>query len=123
VGTVGALAATAWVLAHEALARTRAQAERVVVWVDRMTREGKDVGLFLYIRNDSTSPIVAIHVDYSTGAADYPVIGPGQEIHQGLDRVVSGTVEYTDIAGRRWRRSLSGSPPKRVWRRSGFSSL
>ena len=35
VGTVGALAATAEVLVREAFARIRAQAERVVVWIDR----------------------------------------------------------------------------------------
>jgi hypothetical protein len=63
VGTVGALAATAWLLVHEALARIRSQAERLVVWIDRMTSpppDERDVGLFLYIRNDSTSPVVDI---------------------------------------------------------------
>jgi hypothetical protein len=37
VGTVGALLATAWILVHEAVARTRQQAEKVLVWIDRMT--------------------------------------------------------------------------------------
>jgi hypothetical protein len=115
----GALVATAWVLVHEALARTRAQAERVVVWIDRMTSldpPARDMGLFLYIRNDSASPVVRVRVEYTTGSMELPVIAPGKEVHLGLDKVVSGAVEFTDAAGRRWRRLTGGGPPRRMWR-------
>jgi hypothetical protein len=120
VGTVGALAATAGVLMREAFARVRAQAERVVVWIDRglfHDGESRTEGLFLYIRNDSALPITDIHVQYTGGSADYPVIAPGKEIQQGLDLVVPGTVDYSDAAGRRWRRPLRGGQPRRVRRR------
>src|SRR5207244_2816473 len=110
-GTVGALAATAGVLMREAFARIRAQAERVVVWIDRggfHDGESRTEGLFLYLRNDSALPVLDIYVEYAGGSASYPVIAPGTQIQQGLDVVVSVTVEYTDAAGRRWRRPSRG---------------
>ena len=121
VGTVGALLAATWVLVHEALGRIRQQAERVVVWIDRMTSSGppaRDVGLFLFIRNDSASPVVRVHVEYANGSVDLPVIAPGKEVHLGLESVINGTVEFTDAAGRRWRRSTGGGPPRRAWRQA-----
>jgi hypothetical protein len=101
------------------MAHTRAQAERVVVWIDRKTSAdppARDMGLFLFIRNDSASPVVSVLVEYATGSIKLPVIAPGKEVPFGLDTVVSGTVTFTDAAGRRWRRPISGGPPRRVWR-------
>jgi hypothetical protein len=124
VGTVGALAATGAVLVRETFARIRAQAERVVVWIDWGDHHGTQT-LFLYMRNDSALPITDIHAEYTIpsateapwgGSIRAPVLAPGKETRWGLDVVVRGAVEYTDAAGRRWRRALSGGLPQRVWR-------
>jgi hypothetical protein len=126
VGTVGALAATATVLLREALGRTRAQAEKLIVWIDRMDSPGpdsRDIGLFLHIKNDSTNPIHDIEARLADGKSTRfsPVIGPGVEQHHGLDVVVTGTVSFTDSAGRRWRRPIGKGRPRRVYTRAPAS--
>lgn len=123
VGTVGALVATAWLAIREALARVRTQAEQLVVWIARRTSpppDERDIGLFLHVRNDSKGPILELRLAYENGSeGTYPVIAPGQELLLGLDRVVNGTLEYTDASGRRWKRRIGGGPPRRVrWRGS-----
>src|SRR6516225_9737690 len=101
VGTVGALAATAVVLTRDALARIRAQAEHLVVWIARgPSYDGTTEGLFIYVRNDSAFPFFDIDVEYDTGEtvgithskSHDPVIAPGTQTQFGLDLVVSGTV-------------------------------
>jgi hypothetical protein len=119
VGTVGALAATATVLVQNALGRTRAQAEKLIVWMDRMSSpppDSQDIGLFLFIKNDSTNPIHDIETQLESSSMFSPVIGPGAEEHWRLDEVVAGTVHFVDSAGRNWMRPIGRGRPRRVWR-------
>jgi len=102
---------------NEAFARRRQHAEGIVAWIDRMNSpppDERDIGLFLYIRNDSTAPIHELYVTYSTGSGfGIPVLGPGKEVHLGLDRVVGGTLQFMDSTGRVWERPIDGGRPRR----------
>jgi len=136
IGAVGDLAtAGAFVLAAVIYARGRAdqrsaQAEQVAAWLAldvQVTHMARILTWRIYVRNGSDRPIHDVLFSPAQGQVDpqpIAVLPPGvtesedvgDEITAGLEGSYGGgiTIDFTDAAGQRWRRTEEGR--LRHWR-------